>query len=84
MGRPREAPELPADPVEALIEDTRSRGADPDFYTAGARWKREADIPDDVYFRALRGDRMKEGRRRPPSAHSSAAPSSTSWYTTIC
>ncbi len=42
----------PADPVEALIDETRSRGADPDFYTAGARWKREADIPDDVYFRA--------------------------------
>lgn len=53
MGRPRETPELPADPVAALIEDTRSRGADPDFFTAGARWKREADIPDDVYFRAL-------------------------------
>jgi hypothetical protein len=52
MGRPREAPELPADPVAALIEETRSRGADPDFYTAGASWKREADIPDDVYFRA--------------------------------
>jgi hypothetical protein len=53
LGRPREAPELPPDPVAALIEQTRSRGADPDFYTAGARWKREADIPDDVYFRAL-------------------------------
>ena len=53
MGRPRQAPELPPDPVKALIEDTRSRGADPDFCTAGARWKREADIPDDVYFRAL-------------------------------
>ena len=52
LGRPREAPELPADPVATLIEETRSRGADPDFYTAGARWKREADIPDDVYFRA--------------------------------
>ena len=53
LGRPREAPELDPDPVAALIEQTRSRGADPDFYTAGARWKREADIPDDVYFRAL-------------------------------
>jgi len=53
LGRPREAPELEPDPVAALIEQTRSRGADPDFYTAGARWKREADIPDDVYFRAL-------------------------------
>ena len=53
LGRPREAAELEASPVEALIEQTRSRGADPDFYTAGARWKREADIPDDVYFRAM-------------------------------
>jgi len=46
-------PELPPDPVDALIEQNRSRGADPDFYTAGARWKREADIPDEVCFRAL-------------------------------
>jgi len=53
MGRPCQAPALEPDPVEALIEDTRSRGADPDFYTAGARWKREADIPADVYFRAM-------------------------------
>jgi hypothetical protein len=47
------APEIPPDPVAALIEDNRRRGADPDFLTAGARWKREADIPDRVYFRAL-------------------------------
>ena len=53
VGRPREAPALEPDPVEALIDDTRRRGADPDFYTAGARWKREADIPDHVYFKAL-------------------------------
>jgi hypothetical protein len=39
--------------VAELIADNRSRGADPDFFTAGARWNREADIPDDVYFRAL-------------------------------
>jgi hypothetical protein len=53
MGRPRQAPALEPNPVEALIEDTRNRGADPDFDTAGALWKREVDIPDDVYFRAL-------------------------------
>jgi len=53
MGRPRQAPELEPNPVEALIEGTRRRGANPDFYTAGASWKREADIPDDVYFRAM-------------------------------
>ena len=52
MGRPSQAPELEPNPVEALIEETRRRGANPNFYTAGARCKREADIPDDVYFRA--------------------------------
>jgi hypothetical protein len=56
-GRPPAAPALPdaedRDPVEALIDDTRSRGADPDYLTAGARWKREADIPDEVYDKAL-------------------------------
>ena len=41
------------DPVEALIEQTRARGANPDFTTAGARWKRESDIPSEIYFRAL-------------------------------
>jgi hypothetical protein len=53
VGRPRQAPELEADPVEALVDETRSRGAEPNFWTPGARWKREADIPGDVYFRAL-------------------------------
>jgi hypothetical protein len=52
MGRPPKTPDIPPECVEALVEDNRRRGADPDFYTAGARWKREADIPDDVYFRA--------------------------------
>ena len=52
-GRRRVPPGIPPDPVAALIEDNRSRGVDPDFLTAGARWTREADIPDSVYFRAL-------------------------------
>jgi thiamine monophosphate kinase len=47
------AAQLPSDAVAALVADTRARGADPDFFTAGARWEREADIPDAVYFRAL-------------------------------
>jgi len=50
--RPR-APELGEQPVRALIEANRRRGAEPDWRTAGARWKREADIPSDVWFRAL-------------------------------
>ena len=52
-GRPA-GPELKEshDPVQVLVNQTRSRGADPDYLTAGARWKREDDIPDEVYFRA--------------------------------
>ncbi|MBK5097999.1 MAG: hypothetical protein JJE01_09455, partial [Gemmatimonadetes bacterium] len=46
-------PQLPPDPVETLIAETRSRGADPDYLTAGARWKREDDIPDEIYYKAL-------------------------------
>ncbi|MHB1194055.1 MAG: HNH endonuclease signature motif containing protein [Longimicrobiales bacterium] len=50
--RPK-APELAEHPVRALVEANRRRGAEPDWRTAGARWKREDDIPRDVYFRAL-------------------------------
>jgi hypothetical protein len=39
--------------VEALVEENRRRGVRPDGWTAGVRWKREADIPDEVYFRAM-------------------------------
>ncbi len=53
MSRLRAAPELPPDPVKSLIAENRLRGANPDFLTTGPRWKREADIPDSVYFRAL-------------------------------
>ena len=53
-GRQRK-PSLPShrDPVEDLIADTRARGAEPDYLTAGARWKREEDIPDEVYYKAI-------------------------------
>jgi len=47
------APELPEDPVAALIAENRSRGVEPDYYTAGARWKTVWDIPKSVYFNAL-------------------------------
>lgn len=48
-------PVLPPDedPVDDLIAETRSRGAEPDYLTAGARWKRERDIPDRVWMKAL-------------------------------
>jgi hypothetical protein len=42
-------PKLADDPVQRLVEDN---GIQPDYFTAGAKWKREADIPDDVYFKA--------------------------------
>ena len=53
-GRPagRRAPADLRDPVQVLVNQTRCRGAHPDYLTAGARWKREDDIPDDVYFMA--------------------------------
>ena len=46
-------PELPADVIEALRETHRLRGVEPDWRTAGARWKRLEDVPDDVLFQAL-------------------------------
>ena len=38
-------PELPEEPVEALIDEHRALGVEPDEGTARARWKREEDIP---------------------------------------
>jgi hypothetical protein len=46
-------PELPNTPVETLIEEQRARGVEPDERTAGARWKREEDVPADVHFTAV-------------------------------
>ena len=43
---------LPADPVRTLLHGNRRRGVRPHSMTAGARWRREADIPADVYLRA--------------------------------
>jgi hypothetical protein len=43
-------PELPVDPVAALVEENRRLGADPDGWTAGSRW--EHGIPNDVWLRA--------------------------------
>ncbi|MGE0159009.1 MAG: DUF222 domain-containing protein [Gemmatimonadales bacterium] len=47
-----QSPELGADAAEALIEENRTRGIEPDGQTAGARWNREADIPDDIWSAA--------------------------------
>ncbi|MEX2049009.1 MAG: hypothetical protein WEB90_05475 [Gemmatimonadota bacterium] len=45
-------PDLPADPVEALVAEHRTRGIQPDWSTAGARWKSEEDIPLEVWLAA--------------------------------
>jgi hypothetical protein len=42
-------------PANSLMRDNRARGVDPDWRTAGAKWRREADVPDRVYFRAVQG-----------------------------
>jgi hypothetical protein len=39
--------------VAALIAENQRRGVAPDYYTAGARWQTEWDIPNLVYFNAL-------------------------------
>jgi hypothetical protein len=44
---------IPDDVIEALERENRSRGAEPDWRTASARWKRVEDVPDDVLFGAL-------------------------------
>jgi hypothetical protein len=45
--------ELDQHPVEALERENRARGINPDYRTAGARWKRLDDIPEEVLFRAM-------------------------------
>ena len=42
-----------AEPVEALVQQNRLRGVEPDFLTSAARYKREDDIPAGVFARAL-------------------------------
>ena len=37
-----QAPALPEDPVRILMERNRARGAEPDWRTAGARWRQDA------------------------------------------
>lgn len=41
------------DPARELVRRNRERGVDPHAHTASARWKRDADVPDEVCFRAL-------------------------------
>jgi hypothetical protein len=43
-------PELPADTVAALLDENERLGVRPNAWALSARWEREADIPDDVFF----------------------------------
>jgi hypothetical protein len=47
-----QSPELPADPVEALVAGHHARGTRPDWATAGARWKSAEEIPIEVMLGA--------------------------------
>ncbi len=42
-----------ADPVKELVLENLAAGAAPGATTTRARWTRQRDIPDEVYFRAL-------------------------------
>ena len=39
--------------LETLIQENQKLGVEPNPWALGARWKREEDIPDRVYFGAL-------------------------------
>jgi hypothetical protein len=39
--------------VRALVRENRLQGVRPCFYTAGAWWKDEHDIPPDILERAI-------------------------------
>lgn len=41
------------DGVETFVRENLLRDVKPDPWTASARWRREADIPDEIYFRGL-------------------------------
>jgi hypothetical protein len=48
-----EAPDPRERLLETLIQENQERGVEPDPWALGARWKREEDIPDSVYFSAM-------------------------------
>ena len=48
--------------AERLVRDNRTLGVIPDGWTPSTRWKQEADIPDEVVWRA--GEAMWGGTER--------------------
>ncbi len=59
-------PELPDDPVRGLERENRLRGIDPGPLDAGARWRRERDVPDDVWFPAVEAGMGGDPDEAPP------------------
>ncbi|TVR54911.1 MAG: HNH endonuclease, partial [Gemmatimonadales bacterium] len=58
-------PKLTAvDPVKALVQANRARGADPDGDTPGSRWERVDDMP--LVIRAVMDEAVLEGLEGPP------------------
>jgi hypothetical protein len=54
-----EAP--PSNPAEPLMCENRAHGIEPDFRTSSARYKRDDDVPSELYLRALeRLDELEE------------------------
>ena len=50
---PPPPPRLPTEPVHALVRENHARGVDPDYGTSSARYKREVDIPSELFMRAF-------------------------------
>ena len=48
-------PELPDEPVTALLEEHRALGVEPDEEAARVRWTRAADVPTEVWLAAAEG-----------------------------
>ena len=51
--QPPPTPRLSPEPAEALMRENEARGVEPDFRTSTARYKREDDIPQTIFIRAL-------------------------------
>jgi hypothetical protein len=54
IGKAEASDEAPKEPVWALLETDIHDGSRSDAWTAGARWKREADIPDRTWLCSVR------------------------------
>ena len=51
--QPPPTPRLSPEPAEALMRENEARGVEPDFLTSAAHYKREDDIPQTIFIRAL-------------------------------